>query len=67
MAIKHHQGLPGNKILPATFPGGSAGKESTFSVGDLGLIPGLERSPREGKLPTLVFWPGEYHGLYGIL
>ena len=27
------------------FPGGSAGKESACSVGDLGSIPGLERSP----------------------
>ena len=31
------------------FPGSSAGKESTCNVGDLGLIPGLGRSPREGK------------------
>ena len=31
------------------FPGGSAGKESTHNVGDLGLIPGLGRSPGEGK------------------
>ena len=31
------------------FPGGSDGKESNCNVGDLGLIPGLERSPREGK------------------
>ena len=31
------------------FPGGSAGKESTRSVGDLGSIPGLGRSPGEGK------------------
>ena len=31
------------------FPGGSAGKESTCNVGDLGLIPGLGRSPGEGK------------------
>ena len=31
------------------FPGGSAGKESTFSAGDLGSIPGLRRSPGEGK------------------
>ena len=30
------------------FPGGSAGKESAFSAGDLGLIPGLGRSPGEG-------------------
>ena len=29
------------------FPGGSAGKESTCDVGDLGLIPGLGRSPGE--------------------
>ena len=28
---------------------GSAGKESSCSVGDLGLIPGLGRSPGEGK------------------
>ena len=27
------------------FPGGSDGKESTYNAGDLGLIPGLERSP----------------------
>ena len=31
------------------FPCGSAGKESTCSTGDLGLIPGLGRSPGEGK------------------
>ena len=30
-------------------PCGSAGKESACNVGDLGLIPGLGRSPREGK------------------
>ena len=30
------------------FPGSSAGKESTRNAGDLGLIPGLERSPGEG-------------------
>ena len=31
------------------FPGGSAGKESACDMGDLGLIPGMERSPGEGK------------------
>ena len=31
------------------FPCGSAGKESTCSVEDLGLIPGLGRSPGEEK------------------
>ena len=27
------------------FPGGSHGQESAYNVGDLGLIPGLGRSP----------------------
>ena len=31
------------------FPCGSAGKESARNVGDLGSIPGLGRSPGEGK------------------
>ena len=31
------------------FPGGSNSKESTCSAGDLGLIPGLGRSPEEGN------------------
>jgi len=31
------------------FPGGSGGKEPTCNVGDLGLIPGLGRSPGEGN------------------
>ena len=31
------------------FPWGSADKESACNVGDLGLIPGLGRSPGEGK------------------
>ena len=30
------------------FPDGSDGKESTCNVGDLGLIPGSERSPGGG-------------------
>ena len=37
---------------------GSAGKESACNVGDLGLIPGLERSPGEGK-----GYPLQYSGL----
>ena len=40
------------------FPCGSAGKESTCSGEDLGLIPGLGRSPREGK-----GYPLQYSGL----
>ena len=31
------------------FPGGSAGEESICNAGDLGLIPGLERSSGEGN------------------
>ena len=31
------------------FPGGSYGKESACNVGDLGLIPGLGKSPGEGN------------------
>ena len=32
------------------FSGGSAGKESACNAGDLGSIPGLGRSPREGTV-----------------
>ena len=40
------------------FPHGSAGKESIYSVGDLGSIPGLGRFPEEGK-----GYPLQYSGL----
>ena len=40
------------------FPCGSAGKESTCNVGDLGSTPGLGRSPGEGK-----GYPLRYSGL----
>ena len=40
------------------FPCGSAGKESTCSVGDLDLIPGLGRYPPEGK-----GYPPQYSGM----
>ena len=40
-----------------SFSGGSAGNESTCNVGDLDLIPGLGRSPGEGKGPL------QYSGL----
>ena len=45
-------------LLTLGFPCGSAGKESTCNVGDLGLIPGLGRSPGEGK-----GYPPQYSGL----
>ena len=37
------------------FPGGSAGKESSCHVGDLGSIPGLGRSPGEGNVYPLQY------------
>ena len=40
------------------FPCGSASKESTCSAGDLGSIPGLGRSPGEGR-----GYPPQYSGL----
>ena len=49
-------GLPTPVFLG--FPGGSAGKESTWNARDLGSIPGLRRSPGEGK-----GYPLQYSGL----
>ena len=43
---------------PMGFPGGSDGKASACSVGDLYSIPGLGRSPGEGK-----GYPLQYYGL----
>ena len=40
------------------FPAGSDGKESACNVKDLGLIPGLGRSPGEGNS-----YPLQYSGL----
>ena len=37
---------------------GSVGKESVCNAGDLGSVPGLERSPGEGK-----GYPLQYSGL----
>ena len=52
--------LVGKESTPVLldFSCGSTGKESTFNVGDLGLIPGMGRSPREGK-----GYPLQYSGL----
>ena len=45
-------------------PGGSDGKEFSCNAGDLGLIPGLGRSPGGGRdwQPNPVFLPGKSHG-----
>ena len=45
------------------FPGGSDNKESTWSAGDLDLIPGLGRSPGGGRgNPLQYFYPETPHG-----
>ena len=46
------------QYTPMGFPGGSVDKESAYSVGDLGSIPGLGRSSGEGK-----GYPLQYSGL----
>ena len=45
-------------VIYGKFLGGSAGKDSVCDGGDLGLIPGLGRSPGEGK-----GYPLQYSGL----
>ena len=63
--ILHKQNVQGAMIWPAInpnlghrcmlegFPGGSAGKESACNAGHMSSIPGLGRSPGEGKGYTL--------------
>ena len=51
-----------------TFPCGSAGKESTCNARDLGSIPGLGKSPGEGKathfnILTWIPWTVQSMGL----
>ena len=47
------------------FPGGSVGKESAGNAGRPGFDPWVGKIPwRRERLPTPVFWPGEFHGLY---
>ena len=59
-------GLHVSFTIAMGFPGGSAGKESACNAGDLGSIPELGRLPwRRERLPTPVFWPGEFHEMYG--
>ena len=54
------------------FPGGSDGKASARNVGDLGLIPGLGRSPGEGNGNPLQYsyleipWMEEPRGLQSM-
>ena len=69
MGLLDHEGLlleavsyvqflhPAHPLLEG-FPYGSVGKESACNAGDLGSIPGLGRSPEEGK-----GYPFRYSGL----
>ena len=47
-----------SQACDSMFPGGSAGKESACTVGDLGSVPGLGSFPGEGK-----GYPLQYSGL----
>ena len=50
------------------FPGGSDGKASAYSAGDLGLIPGSGKSSGVGKWqPTPVLLPGKFHGRRSVV
>ena len=51
-----------NTVSGMGFLGGSAGKESTCNVGDLGSIPGFRRSLGEGN-----GYPVQYSGLEDFL
>ena len=56
---------PSESCLPvgfSGFPGGSDSRESARSAGDLGLIPGLGRSPGGGHGNTPLPFPGEFQG-----
>ena len=49
------------------FPGGSDGKESACSTGDLGSVSGSGRFPGERAWqPTLVFLPGDFLGPFSM-
>ena len=50
-----------------SFPGGSGDKESACKAGDLGSIPGLERSPRRESKPTPVFLPKKSYGQRSLM
>ena len=54
------------------FPGGSADKESSCNVGDLGSIPGMGRSLEKGKatyssiLAWRIPWTEQHGGLHSM-
>ena len=55
--------MPRNEIVGSyDFPDSSVGKESACNTGDLGSVPGLGRSPGEGK-----GYPLQYSGLENFM
>ena len=50
------------------FPCGSAGEESACNVGDLGSVPGLGRSPGEGKSThsRILAWKIPWNTVHGV-
>ena len=58
MGLEHNMLFFESSLCYSGFPGGSAGKESACNARDLGSIPGLGRSPGEGK-----GYPFQYSGL----
>ena len=60
---KHHQNGNGTSMYCQVFSGGSDGKGSAHSAGDLGLIPGLGRSFGGGHgNPPQYSWLENPHG-----
>ena len=50
------------RVFQENAASGSDGKASVYNVGDLGLIPGLGRSPGEGNgNPLQDYLPGKFH------
>ena len=58
LLFSYKKGMPLMLPFAKSFPYGSADKESSCNVGDLGSVPGLGRSPGEGK-----GYPLHYSGL----
>ena len=57
--------LPLESSLKRNIPCDSASKESACNVGDLGSTPWVRKIPwKRERLPTPLFWPGKFHGLY---
>ena len=62
-------------MVEVSFPGGSDGKESAYSAGDMGSIPGSGKSPGKGNgckyllqylawiIPWTVAWLATVHGV----